>query len=191
MSDGYKTLKTANPNKPWIACDLDRTLAHYTNWATNGAAIGAPIPAMVERVKRWRASGIEVRIFTARAHPSNPRMREDEAKIHEWCAKHLGAVLTVTCEKDFNCIALWDDLAITVEPNTGWRWTALMEGDTREPLSFEDEARLTGYITEAPLDESKLTDEDTKGMMIKLAEARGMVSQYSPDFVNPPKIVKD
>lgn len=52
----------------WIGVDLDGTLAHYDGW--KGADhIGAPVPAMVERVKAWLANGREVRIFTARISP--------------------------------------------------------------------------------------------------------------------------
>lgn len=40
------------------------------------------------------------------------------------------------------------------------------------------------------MDESKLTDDDTKAMMIALARRRGMISQYDAEFVNPPKLVK-
>lgn len=53
-------------NKGWIGVDLDGTLAHYDGWK-GPEHIGAPIPAMVERVKAWLAEGKEVRISTARA----------------------------------------------------------------------------------------------------------------------------
>ena len=36
----------------WIGVDLDGTLAHYEGWQGE-THIGAPISAMVERVKRW------------------------------------------------------------------------------------------------------------------------------------------
>jgi hypothetical protein len=56
----------------WIGVDLDGTLAHYDGW--KGADhIGAPIPAMVERVKGWLTEGKTVRIFTARVYcPPEP-----------------------------------------------------------------------------------------------------------------------
>ena len=47
----------------WIGVDLDGTLAEYHGW--NGS-IGKPIAPMVDRVKRWLAEGVEVRIMTAR-----------------------------------------------------------------------------------------------------------------------------
>ncbi len=49
----------------WLAVDLDGTLAEYDKFRGHDH-IGAPIPAMVERVKALIASGFEVRIFTAR-----------------------------------------------------------------------------------------------------------------------------
>jgi len=50
----------------WIGVDLDGTLATYGGWK-GPDDIGAPVPAMMKRVKRWIGEGREVRIFTARA----------------------------------------------------------------------------------------------------------------------------
>lgn len=111
----------------WIGVDLDGTLAEYHGW--NGCdQIGAPIPLMVERVKNWLAGGVDVRIFTARAH--SWMAENDEAKrqalyeeiivpIRLWCDKVFGQPLPVTCVKDFGMIELWDDRAFGVECNTG------------------------------------------------------------------------
>ncbi len=56
----------------WLGVDLDGTLAEYDKFRGH-EHIGAPIPAMVERVKALIASGFEVRIFTARvAEPVAP-----------------------------------------------------------------------------------------------------------------------
>lgn len=49
----------------WIGVDLDGTLAHYEGWK-GVEHVGAPVPAMLQRVKDWIAKGVEVRIFTAR-----------------------------------------------------------------------------------------------------------------------------
>jgi hypothetical protein len=112
-------------DKSWIGVDLDRTLAHYDGWKrdpeTGIGRIGAPIPAMVERVKRWLAEGETVKIFTARMCGERVGLMRErtQAAIEQWCAAHLGAVLEVTAEKDFHMKALYDDLAIGVEPNTG------------------------------------------------------------------------
>lgn len=102
-----------------ILVDFDRTLAHYESWEKNGANLGAPIPDMVDRVKRWLAKGKDVRIFTARAHESNPRWGSDIANIKRWCMEHIGRDLPVQCWKSFEAEAIWDDLAVSVEANTG------------------------------------------------------------------------
>lgn len=99
----------------WIGVDLDGTLAEYGGFKGHGH-IGAPIPAMVARVKGWLVQGIEVRIFTARA--SSP---DGVPPITQWCVAHLGADLRVTNQKDHLMIELWDDRAVQVVPNTGRR----------------------------------------------------------------------
>lgn len=104
----------------WIGVDLDGTLAVYNGW--DGGKIGAPIPAMVERVRTWLREGNEVRIFTARVSTCNRDAEEarDQARlIREWCFEHVGVVLPVTCEKDFAMVELWDDRCHPVELNTG------------------------------------------------------------------------
>ena len=94
--------------------DFDKTLAYYENWK-GIEYLGEPIPAMADRVRRWLAQGQEVRIFTARASHGEPQI----TYIQDWCEKHLGQRLAVTCCKDFSMIALYDDLAHRVEANTG------------------------------------------------------------------------
>ena len=102
----------------WIGVDLDGTLAEHENvW--NGISIGKPVPRMVERVKRWLAQGIEVRILTARAYPLLRDAPKHKIAIMAWTKELFGEVLTVTCMKDPEMIELWDDRAITVQSNTG------------------------------------------------------------------------
>lgn len=126
----------------WIGVDLDGTLAEYSGW--NGIGhIGAPVPAMVERVKAWLKDGVEVRIFTARAGDyehwkwarekgllNDPEYCEAFAQvdaiynaiikpIESWCELHFGQQLRVTAMKDFGMIELWDDRAVSVQMNTG------------------------------------------------------------------------
>lgn len=101
----------------WIGVDLDGTLAHYDGWKGIDH-VGAPVPAMLARVKAWLAAGHTVKIFTARV------CREAEevtAHIHTWCETHGLPALEVTNVKDFGMIELWDDRAVQVEPNTGRR----------------------------------------------------------------------
>lgn len=107
-------------NKGWVGVDLDGTLAFYEGWK-GPAHVGAPIPAMVERVQRWLADGqYDVKIFTARV---STRDREEAAAvvaaIQLWCEEHIGARLEVTCVKDYAMVELWDDRAVQVVPNTG------------------------------------------------------------------------
>lgn len=108
----------------WIGVDLDGTLAKYDGWKGPGI-IGEPVPAMVRRVKAWIVEGREVRIFTARvSNPSRTATRASEvgvemSAIHEWCRKHIGRPLAVTCEKDYAMQMLYDDRCVQVEPNTG------------------------------------------------------------------------
>lgn len=103
----------------WIGVDLDGTLAHYEGWQ-GPLHIGPPVPAMVERVKRWLAQGREVRIFTARVStPDRVERAIVTAAIVSWCEEHIGQELLVTCEKDYGMLELWDDRAVQVIPNTG------------------------------------------------------------------------
>lgn len=99
----------------WIGCDLDGTLAEYVSW-TGHETIGAPIPAMVARVKAWLKEGKDVRIFTARVGDGDQRSRR---YIQEWCLTHIGKVLPITCQKDYAMVTLYDDRCVRVETNTG------------------------------------------------------------------------
>lgn len=100
----------------WYGVDLDGTLAHYDGWE-GIESIGAPVPAMAERVKGWLAEGRDVRIVTARV--AGAGTQEALWHIQKWCEQHFGVVLPVTCEKDFGMLELWDDRVVQVEPNTG------------------------------------------------------------------------
>ena len=106
-------------HKGWIGVDLDGTLAEYHGW--DNGKIGAPIPKMADRVKRWIAAEVEVRILTARVSGPLLDAQPMEFAIKDWCAEHLGCWLPVTCRKDYAMIELWDDRAIQVVPNTGDR----------------------------------------------------------------------
>jgi len=121
---------------PWIGVDLDGTLAHYPPGA--GDDIGAPIPAMVERVVRFLIAGWTVKIFTARIAPplAHTKMIAEVASISEWWMETLADYLkdfsveddilpkimlplTVTATKNFGMVILYDDRVVQVEPNTG------------------------------------------------------------------------
>lgn len=97
----------------WIGVDLDGTLAQWDGWKGH-QYIGAPVPAMLERVKRWIKMDIEVRVFTARAS-----VPEHIPAVEEWLEKNGLPGLRVTNEKDYRMLQLWDDRCIQVIPNTG------------------------------------------------------------------------
>lgn len=113
---------THRSNSGWIGVDLDGTLAKYDHFI-GPTHIGEPIPMMVDRVKDWLSQGYEVRIMTARVGPHNPLLSVDIEEvvmaIEAWCLEHIGEVLPVTCTKDYHMIALIDDRAYHVFPNTG------------------------------------------------------------------------
>jgi hypothetical protein len=117
----------------WYGVDLDGTLAIYAASGVYDGSIGEPVPAMLERVKNWLGTGIEVRIVTARVaeplqkwegyeHSSAAEgIAERRRLIEDWCLLHLGKRLVVTAQKDYSMIELWDDRAVQIEPNTGRR----------------------------------------------------------------------
>ena len=109
-------------NGGWIGVDLDGTLAQYDGWK-GIEHIGEPVPLMVERVRGWLSEGKTVKILTARVGPADDGRSPTETirVIEEWCLKHIGQVLPITCAKDFALIELWDDRAVQVIPNTGER----------------------------------------------------------------------
>lgn len=106
----------ATGKRGWIGVDLDGTLAHYSGW--NGGVIGPPVPAMVERVRKWLAEDREVRIFTARVCDADFRT---VWAIQSWSEKHIGKRLAVTNLKDYAMVEIWDDRCVQVERNTGRR----------------------------------------------------------------------
>lgn len=109
-------------NSGWIAVDLDGTLARYDGWQ-GPTHVGAPIPKMVERVKRWLKKGYEVRIFTARVGPQPAHVDVEIIRkaIRLWCITHIGQELPITATKDFSMWRQYDDRAVQIELNTGER----------------------------------------------------------------------
>ena len=106
----------------WVGVDFDGTLC---------AMDGKPVPKMVERIKRFLAQGVEVRIVTARV---NSRMTFEHRNNHTtyiklWCAQHLSQALEVQAEKDYDMVILYDDRAIAVQTDTGEcrGWNQMLE----------------------------------------------------------------
>lgn len=102
----------------WIGVDLDGTLAHHDS-GDGIQRIGAPVPAMVERVKQWLKDGIEVRIVTARMSGKVAHRHRQRTMIKAWTTAHVGQPLEATNEKDLNMLQLWDDRAVSVKRNEG------------------------------------------------------------------------
>jgi hypothetical protein len=130
----------------WIGVDLDGTLAEYDHWRGE-AHIGVPVPAMVERVKKWLADGVEVRIFTARVHADGGDARDVTTVrryIEMWCREHIGTLLPVTNVKDYGMVELWDDRAVQVVPNTGRR----ADGKDKPKMARKRRARAASPPTE-------------------------------------------
>jgi hypothetical protein len=95
-----------------IGVDFDRTLATYD--PDQGQELGKPIPIMVARVKDWIKEGKTVVIFTKRA------ARSDQiGLIQDWCEENGLPRLAVTNVKLPELKEIWDDIAVSVEKNTG------------------------------------------------------------------------
>lgn len=110
-----------NTMKKWIGVDLDGVLAMWSKWCP-AIEIGPPIPSMVTRMKKWLAADEDVRIFTARAFELDGSFIPGVVEaVQAYTLQHVGKVLLVTNRKDYLCKQIWDDIAVTVERNTG-RW---------------------------------------------------------------------
>jgi len=107
----------------WIGVDFDRTLAYRTH-DSDKPDVGSPVPAMVDRVKRWLAEGKTVKILAARVGGEQNKgkwgtVEQQKEMVEQWCLQHIGQILPVTCQKDGAMIELWDDSVVAVEENTG------------------------------------------------------------------------
>jgi hypothetical protein len=129
----------------YIGVDFDGTLATHPH--PPNFELGSPVTVMVERVKRWLKQGIEVRIITARAavFESEDYCDSDVEKaisdIQYWCYCNISPQkFTVQAHKDFGMVALWDDLAVSVCQDTGWKsgW----DQRNTDPLTKEEEYEL-------------------------------------------------
>jgi len=98
-------------NTPYVAFDLDGTLAEYHGWSDE---IGSPIKPMVDLLMQYVNRGVRVKIFTARANQS-----EQINIIKQWLSNNNLPDLEITCTKDYLMDHFYDDRAIRVEYNTG------------------------------------------------------------------------
>ena len=90
---------------PCIGVELDGVLARQDN-SDDPEHIGAPIPKMLARVKRWIAAGKRVKIFTERAKGKN-RTKVVKA-VKAWCREHLSKELEVISSKGMELDEFWD-----------------------------------------------------------------------------------
>lgn len=103
----------------WWGFDLDGTLAVYDTFQ-GYLHIGEPIEPMIALVHAYLAEGKKVKIFTARASEPNPTKRLQAINaIEQWCFRHIGEVLPITCIKDYGMVHLYDDRCTQVVKNEG------------------------------------------------------------------------
>jgi hypothetical protein len=176
--------------REWIGVDLDGTTCEYHGWV-RWCEFGTPIPAMIERIRRWLAEGKDVRIVTARVGlprifaGETPRLsvvryntchktgeRFSDAEMAEAVQRHLaphlnGAILPVQCYKDPFMTELWDDRAVQVVPNTG------------RTLAEEHEAEMTALRGRAFGDDESKSTVGTDN----LGEGETIFDQYDSDCI--------
>jgi hypothetical protein len=155
----------------WIGVDLDGTMFTYTDWV-GWNVFGEPIKPMIDRVLLWLASGVMVKVVTARVgspifildagssilkgpYPNEAKINTCHvtgepfsdvmmiAAIQDHLAKHGIPRLQVQCYKDVNMIELWDDRAIQVIANKG---TTLVEEHEAELEALRGKAFQGGSI---------------------------------------------
>lgn len=160
-------------NAGWIGVDLDGTLAEYHGWVA-ADVIGAPIPAMAERVRLWIAEGKDVRIFTARGSIGEADRALAYPAIAAWCLLHFGKALPITNTKDLSMVELWDDRAVQVVRNVGRPVRTLVE-HAAEAVAISESK---GWKTTTPADWS---GSDTK-VPCALALIHSEVSEALEDF---------
>lgn len=103
-----------------IAVDFDGTLAEYHGFKGVGV-YGPPVPAMMERVRKWIADGHTVVIFTSRVsnHGFDRKANDEFDNIRKWLFDNGLPPLVITANKWHTFDEIWDDRAVRVERNTG------------------------------------------------------------------------
>lgn len=114
----------------WVGFDLDGTLIkHCTQEEVVRYILGEPIAEVVQLMHKEKANGYELKIFTARVSMGCNPLEHTMARrifvikqtkaIQEWSKIKFGEIYDVTCQKDFNCIRIYDDRAMRVICDTG------------------------------------------------------------------------
>jgi len=135
----------SDKNRAWYGTDLDETLAEYTGGLEHDV-IGSPIKEQCDRVRAHLSDGYQVKLVTARATLPEPLLSQFMNEWAKWSRKEFGQVLEVTCSKDFAMIALYDDRAKQVEPNTGRLIEDLFK-DTKNEL-YDAKQRSQGLFNQ-------------------------------------------
>lgn len=164
----------------WVAFDFDRTLATYDHYK-GPYKFGDPIPKMVNLAKRYLAEGKTVKIMTARVSNVNhdkEEIQKTRKALEEWCIKHFGQKLEITCEKDYAMEVLYDDRAVGVVPNEGSLTT------DRLLLALETLYHLATHETNLPacaangVTAENGTDEGTLRASHILCEINNLIKEY-------------
>lgn len=129
----------------WIGVDIDRTLVefHFGKWDGINH-FGAPLPGMVERIRKGLAAGKKFKIFTARicnCGRATHGQQHTVLLIQRWCQQHIGAILPITNMKDCGCREIWDDIARQVIPNTGEFLDEKYQALEAEKASLQEEVK--------------------------------------------------
>lgn len=120
--------KTPKELLKWYGFDFDRTLAYHGPQDKDikkgyNLGTGAPIELIVMRLKQYIAAGKNCKIFTARVAPhpdvENFNMADRAEQLRDWCEAQGLPRLDVVCIKDAYMEEIWDDKAVSIEPNTG------------------------------------------------------------------------
>jgi hypothetical protein len=132
----------------WVGFDFDGALVKFPSG--NGKTYGADNEEVVSFLRTLKQSGIEVRIFSARAGNDGSR-----AIVQGWLIEHGLSDVAITDRKDFSMAALLDDLAITIDPATGQVMT--------HPSALNTiMARIGVRIGEPAMDKSRVPETKVK-----------------------------
>lgn len=107
-------IREATLNKS-IAIDLDGTLAYFDGWK-GIEHIGNPIPSVVEKLIEKKNEGYAIKIFSARCMDLRAKKF-----IGVWLDKNNIPYDDITNIKDSSMKEFWDDLAIRVPRNEGFK----------------------------------------------------------------------
>jgi hypothetical protein len=104
----------------FIGVDFDGVLVEYHGFQGDGV-FGDPIQPMVEKVRSLLREGKDVRIFTSRMCPTQPKgtLEKNRQEIQRFCQFHFGQQLWLTALKEPAMKEFYDDRAIQMITNTG------------------------------------------------------------------------